>query len=135
NIVVMKKEGKRKAKITVQQSIAPKNQLSQKEAPFLAHLPLPRNNDQISATKILNTTDNVKQIDTADSLQRTIAFQTNDPADLFFQVSHEYIIQADYHDLFKLKERKDFPKELSSQERSQWQRSEERRVGKEIKEK
>ncbi|HLQ40267.1 MAG TPA: transglutaminase-like domain-containing protein [Tetragenococcus sp.] len=121
NIVVMKKEGKRKAKITVQQSIAPKNQLSQKEAPFLAHLPLPRNNDQISATKILNTTDNVKQIDTADSLQRTIAFQTNDPADLFFQVSHEYIIQADYHDLFKLKERKDFPKELSSQERSQWQ--------------
>jgi transglutaminase-like putative cysteine protease len=121
NVDLMKQAQKRTARIRFKQSIAPKDPLSKVEGPFLAHLPLPRSNGNIHHTKIIETKGNVVHIDDETAIQRTIAFQTDDPEQLFFEVVHEYEIEAVYHDLFALMEDKSFPKELSEHEKLQYQ--------------
>lgn len=121
NIVEMKQATKRKARIRLKQSIAPKESLTSEEGPFLVHLPLPRDNGFIQNSQVLDTKGNVAKIDAEEVIQRTIAFQTDDAEDLFFEVTHEYEIEAVYHDLFALMEDKNFPKALSKEEKMKWQ--------------
>lgn len=121
NVRLMKQAKKRTARIRLKQSIAPKEKLTKEEGPFLAHLPLPRNNGKIHHTKIIETKGNVVHIDDEQAIQRTITFQTDDPEQLFFEVIHEYEIEAVYHDLFALINDKEFPKELSAAEKLQYQ--------------
>ncbi|GAA3015995.1 transglutaminase-like domain-containing protein [Tetragenococcus solitarius] len=122
NVRKMKHLGNRKAKITLKQTITPKDKLTAQEGPFLAHLPLPRANSHINKAKVLSTKGKVLDIADVTAIQRTIAFQTDNKDDLFFEVEHEYEIEATYHDLFKAMEtQKDFPKELSNKEKQEFQ--------------
>lgn len=121
NIRVMKQEGSRKARITLKQSIRPKKKLAQSEGPFLAHLPLARKNGGILTTEILRTSNNVYQIDEDTAVQRTVAFQTEEAEDLFFEVEQQYTIEAVYHDLFAAMADENFPTELSAAEQKQFQ--------------
>lgn len=116
NVELMKKMGKRKAKITLKQSLAPKSLFSEKDAPFLAHLPLPRNNGATSHLQVISYSDSMVEIDSDDVVQRTIAFTTDHPEILSFEVVHSYEIEAKYHDLYPLLEQSDFPKQLSQEE-------------------
>ncbi|KAF1302243.1 transglutaminase-like domain-containing protein [Candidatus Enterococcus willemsii] len=120
NIVVMKKAKKRRARIQLKQSIAPKERLTNEEGPFLAHLPLPRANGHVKQSKVIATKGNVQHIDQEDAIQRTIAFQTSDASELSFEVIHEYEIEAVYHDLFAIMEEKDFPKTLTEEEQQRY---------------
>ncbi|GMG70935.1 transglutaminase-like domain-containing protein [Tetragenococcus halophilus] len=122
NIREMKKHGSRRAKIRLKQSIAPKMPISAQEAPFLAHLPLPRNNNHIKHSEILSTKGAVLEVADTNACQRTIAYQTESHEDLFFEVEHSYEIEANYYDLFKVMEtQKDFPKKLSKEEQKKFQ--------------
>ncbi|GMG67058.1 transglutaminase domain-containing protein [Tetragenococcus halophilus] len=122
NIREMKKHGSRRAKIRLKQSIAPKMPISAQEAPFLAHLPLPRNNNHIKHSEILSTKGAVLEVADTNACQRTIAYQTESHEDLFFEVEHSYEIEANYYDLFKVMEtQKDFPRELSKEEQKMFQ--------------
>jgi len=122
NITEMKAHGRRKAKIRLKQSITPKVAISAQKAPFLAHLPLPRNNNHIKHSEILSTKGAVLEIADNDACQRTIAYQTENNEDLFFEVEHSYEIEANYYDLFKVMEtQKDFPKRLSTEEQKKFQ--------------
>lgn len=122
NITEMKKHGHRKAKIRLKQSITPKIAISAQEAPFLAHLPLPRNNNHIKHSEILSTKGAVLEVADTNACQRTIAYQTESHEDLFFEVEHSYEIEANYYDLFKVMEtQKDFPKKLSKEEQKKFQ--------------
>ncbi|AYW46014.1 transglutaminase-like domain-containing protein [Tetragenococcus koreensis] len=122
NIIEMKKNGQRKAKITLKQSIAPSVTITDQEGPFLAHLPLPRTNGHVNKQEVFATTGPVLDIANPTACQRTIAFQTDNINDLFFEVKHEYEIKANYHDLFDVMEnQKDFPKKLSDEEKKQFQ--------------
>lgn len=122
NITEMKAHGRRKAKIRLKQSITPKMAISAQESPFLAHLPLPRNNNHIKQSEILSTKGAVLEVADNDACQRTIAYQTESNEDLFFEVEHSYEIEANYYDLFKVMEtQKDFPKRLSTEEQKKFQ--------------
>lgn len=123
NVVLMKQKGKRKAKITLRQTIAPKAAFSQTEGPFLAHLPLPKANGATSALTVHQYSDSMIAIDPTDAVQRTIAFSTNDPTQLSFEVTHSYEIEANYHDLYPLLGQIDFPKQLSAEEQDLYQQS------------
>lgn len=113
NITVMKAQGKRQAKITLRQSLAPKNKPKDDEGPFLAQLPLPRQTGFVSGGNLLETHGPVSQVDSTEALQRTIAFTTEVAEETAVSVTHEYTLTAEYHDLFPLLKQTDFPKQLS----------------------
>lgn len=120
NIAIMKKQGSRTAKITIRQSITPKEKLAAEEGPFLAHLPLPRATGHVKNLQVLATKKKAPVIDDPQAVQRTIAFKTDKAEELFFEVRHSYEITAVYHDLFPLLEQADFPKQLSGSEQERW---------------
>lgn len=122
NVKEMKRLGNRKAKITLRQAITPKIELSAQDGPFLAHLPLPRANGHIDKSKVLSTKGNVLDVADIATCQRTIAFQTENNNDLFFEVEHEYEIEATYHNLFDvMTTQKDFPKQLSDEDKQKFE--------------
>lgn len=118
NIKIMKAQERRKARITTRQSIQPKEPLTEGEMPLLAHIPLPRENGYVTNLQVLSTQGNVINIDEPEAIQRTIAFDSQDAQQTYFEVEHTYEISAVYQDLFAAMDSGEtFASELTEEEK------------------
>lgn len=118
NIQIMKSAGQRKAKITMRQYLKPAVELAKAEGPFLAHLPLPKDNGCTSGFQIIKTSGTIAHVGDTKATQRTISFTSQHSEGVSFEVQHTYEIKMVYHDLFaEMNSKRQFSRQLTAQEK------------------